>query len=167
MALVECPECGGGVSSSASACPACAFPIRTPLASVGLGQPAAAPGPRVPSGATAVALDTVKSVAARMTMGAFLIATAIPFEAAPAVLGGLVVAGSSFFVWRKAKRVAMMDSEGGQSTAEVREFLLDAEDRQLRALADFEEQAGQRLADLEERIDFHERLLVKSRQQQD
>ena len=164
MALIECPECGGGVSSSADACPACAFPIRTPPRSRAVSQPATAPIPRTPTGATAVALDSVKSVAARLVMGAFLIVTAIPFEAAPAVVGGLVIAASSILVWRKAKKAATMDSDGSQSTAQVREFLLEAEDRQLRALADFEEQAGQRLADLEERIDFHERLLIKSRQ---
>ncbi len=165
MALVDCPECGVGVSSSAAACPSCAFPIRAPLSSLPVAQLASAPGRRTPTGATAVALDTVKGVAARLVMGAFLILTAIPFEAVPAVIGGIVVAGSSFFLWRKAKRVATMDSEGGGASAQVQEFLLDAEDRQLRALADFEEQAGQRLADLEERIDFHERLLIKSRQQ--
>lgn len=114
-----------------------------------------------------MALDTVKGVAARLTMGAFLILTAIPFEAAPAVIGGLVIAGSSFFLWRKAKKVAAAESEGGHSTAQVREFLLEAEDRQLRAIADFEEQAAQRLAEIEERIDFHERLLIKSRQKQE
>ena len=165
MALVECPECGAGVSSSAVACPSCAFPIRAPLSSLQVAQPASAPGRRTPTGATAVALDTVKGVAARLVMGAFLILTAIPFEAVPAVIGGIVVAGSSFFLWRKAKKAATMDSDGGQTSAQVKEFLLDAEERQLRAIADFEEQAEQRLADLEERIDFHERLLIKSREQ--
>jgi hypothetical protein len=125
----------------------------------------APPTKSTPTGATAVALDTVKGVAARLVMGAFLILTAIPFEAAPAVLGGVVIAGSSFFLWRKAKRAASMELGGGQATAEVQEFLMEAEERQLRAIGDFEELAGQRLADLEERIDFHERLLIKSRQQ--
>lgn len=165
MALVDCPECGVGVSSSAAECPSCAFPIRAPLSSLPVAQPASAPGLRTPTGATAVALDTVKGVAARLVMGAFLIISAIPFEAVPAILGGIVIAGSSFFLWRKAKNAATMDPEGGGASAQVQEFLLDAEDRQLRALADFEEQAGQRLTDLEERIDFHERLLIKSRQQ--
>ncbi len=100
-----------------------------------------------------------------MVMGAFLILTAIPFEAAPAIIGGIVVAGSSFFLWRKAKKAATMDPDGGQTGAQVQEFLLEAEERQLRAIADFEEQAEQRLADMEERIDFHERLLIKSREQ--
>ena len=164
MALVDCPECGVGVSSSAAACPSCAFPIRTPLGSLPAAQPVASAA-GAPSGATAVALDTVKGVAARLVMGAFLILTAIPFEAAPAVFGGVVIAGSSFFLWRKAKKAAATESGGGQATAEVQEFLIEAEERQLRAIGDFEEMAGQRLADLEERIDFHERLLIKSRQQ--
>ncbi len=163
MALVECPECGTPVSTSAAACPSCAFPIRAPLNAV----PAPTPGSRAPTvaPATAVALDTVKGVAARLVMGAFLILTAIPFEAVPAVVGGVVIAGSSFFLWRKAKKAATAEPEGGLAAARVQEFLVEAEDRQLRALADFEEQSAQRLADLEERIDFHERLLIKSRQQ--
>jgi len=165
VALVDCPECGVGVSSSAAACPSCAFPMRAPLSSLPVAQPPSARGLRTPNGATVMALDTVKGVAARLVMGAFLILTAIPFEAVPALLGGIVIAGSSFFLWRKAKKAATMDPEGGGASEQVQEFLLDAEDRQLRALADFEEQAGQRLADLEERIDFHERLLIKSRQQ--
>jgi len=164
MALVECPECGGGVSSSADACPSCAFPIHAPLSSMPAREPAGAPM-RGPTAATVVALDTVKGVAARLVLGAFLVLTAIPFESPPALIGGLLVAGSSFFLWRKAKKAATMDLDGGQSAEQMQEFLLEAEDRQLRAIADFEEQAGQRLTDLEERIDFHERLLIKSRQQ--
>ena len=111
--------------------------------------------------------DTVKAVAGRLALGGMFFVAGVAWEAPPVIIGAFIVVASCIPLWRKAKRAATSEGQGAESRAQIQEFLLDAEDRQLRAIADFEEQAAQRLADIEERIDFHERLLIKSRQQQD
>jgi len=166
MALINCPECDASVSSSAAACPACAFPIYAPAGTPLVRKPTPIGVRRPePTGAAAVALNTVKAIAGRLVLGAAFFWSGVAWEAPPVIIGALVVVGSCVPLWLKAKRAAR--GEGGSAGAlehRVKAFVADSEDRQLRAVDDLEADHGQRLTDLEERIDFTERMMIKRRE---
>jgi len=142
MALIACPECGREVSSSASVCPACAYPVAT-------GTPA------VPMPAKRSWWKTVVPILLRIGVGGVLLGFGIGEESVAAVTGALIIGASSIPAWYRDKierlRVARVER--------VSDGRLDER------LAEMELRHREQLADLEERIDFAERLLTKRREQ--
>ena len=149
MSLIECPECGREVSSNAAACPKCAYPVMTGT-------------PPVPSGAVkrGSKRDWVipgLSIVARLGVGMILIGVGADEQSGAAVTGGLIVGGSAiptfFFAWRD--RLKLDSAQRGP------ELTAGLEDR----MAEMEYHHREQMADLEERVDFAERLLTKQRDQ--
>ena len=166
MALINCPECGASVSSSAVACPSCAFPLDAPAGTPLVREPTPLGVRRPePMGAAAVALNTVKGIAGRLVLGGWFLISGIAFEAPPVIIGALIVVGSCIPLWLKAKKVARGEgSDTGAIEHRIRAYVTDSEDRHLRAVEDLEAEHARRLADLEERIDFTERMMIKRRE---
>jgi len=158
MALIECPECGREVSSSAPTCPACAYPVRpvTPTAP-----------PRAVSAPTEYAWwKTGLSMLGRVFVGAVLAAIgADEEESVAAVIGGVVIAGSAIPTWYRAKIARL---RAGRSDTELEYRLADRmaefEQRQMDRLDRLERVQTGQMAELEERIDFTERVLSKREQ---
>ncbi len=98
MALIECPECGREVSSSAAACPACAYPVATG---------SAAPDDTSQRRMWRERAKLAAQVAARSLVGVMLIGFGVdgtPQDASTAaVIGGILVAASSIPVWYRAR----------------------------------------------------------------
>ena len=152
MALIDCPECGAEISSSAQACPACAFPIDR-----GRGRHTGQPewtGQRV--------WDLGKQIMARVVLGGVLFASGAAWEAPPVIISALVVFGSTVPLWLKARKAALIggSGDGAQLEARMRQYVTEAEERQMR-LTDLEEENSRRVVELEERVDFAERLLAR------
>ncbi len=158
MGLTDCPECRAEVSEHARACPQCAYPIGghvpSPLRSTTAGR------------GVVSALDVTKQIVSRLALGGMFFASGIAFEAPPVIVGALIVAGSSIPIWFKARRAERLGAAGGdfrQIEARVEQQLREAEDRTLQQSSEIEENARQ-IADLEERLDFTERLLTQHRE---
>ncbi len=161
MALIDCPECGRQVSSIAAACPECAYPVAakaTPPAP----QQARAGGEPPKERWWKLAL----SIVARLVLGMGLVGAGLGEDEPSGVVGGLVIAGSVIPTWYRSK---MMRWKGGRGPKEIDDRLENRLDEleqrhrdELRQLQQI--QAGQ-IADLEERIDFAERLLTRNREQ--
>ncbi len=148
MALIECPECGWEVSDSAAACPKCAY-------RVGAGTPSVPP-PRALSGSTKRPSWTAVSIIGRIAVGGIiLLLTATEQElGAGTGLVGLLVAGSAIPTWFRHR---MERLRGWADTAQVDGL----EDR----MVELEHRHLEQMTDLEERVEFAERLLAKQREQ--
>jgi hypothetical protein len=156
MALIECPECGREVSASAAACPECAYPIAA-------GTPRA-PGqrdggtPKRPWWKTAIPLFV------RVVAGAILIGVGADEESVAAIIGGLLVGGSAIPAWYRDKiermKVASGVARGGDR---LEERITEMEQRHREQLAQLGQMHAGQIAELEERIDFAERLLTEKR----
>jgi len=152
MALIDCPECGAEISSSAQACPSCAFPI-----SRRRGQHTGQPERTAQR-----TWELGKQILARVVLGGVLFASGAAWEAPPVIISALVVFGSTVPLWLKARKAALMggSGDGSQLEARMRQYVAEAEERQMR-LADLEEENSRRVVELEERVDFAERLLAR------
>jgi len=163
MALIDCPECALEVSAQATFCPRCGFPIakearrhanRHGHGAWGLAQ------------APLTSLDVTKSIVGRLVLAGLFFASGVGFEAPPTILLSLVLAGSSVPLYLKARRAERLGAGGAVDPAVIEETverrLLEAEDRTFGQLAEVDRNAG-RIADLEERLEFMERLLAKQR----
>ncbi len=159
MALIDCPECGREVSSSAAVCPLCAYPLATVT-------------PALPARAEPVPQGyewwkTALSILGRVVLGAILAGVGGDEEdSVAAIIGGVVIAGSAIPTWYRA-RIARLRAGRGAAELEHRfEGRMAALERRQQDQMDRLERmhAGQ-LAELEERIDFAERLLSKHREQ--
>ncbi len=142
MALMECPECGWEVSDSAATCPKCAYRL-------GTGTPSVIP-PR------AVTWWPAASIIGRIAVGGiilFLTATEQELGAGTGLVG-LLVAGSAIPTWFRHRMERLRS--GSADTV-----LIDVEDR----MVELEHRHLEQIADLEERIEFTERLLTKQREQ--
>ncbi len=148
MALIECPECGREVSDSAAVCPECAYPV-------GAGTPSVPP--RAVSDSTKRPSWTTLSIIGRVAVGGIILfLTAVEQElGAGTGLVGLLVAGSAIPTWfrHKMERVRA----GRADTALV--------DRLEDQMVELEHRHLEQMTDLEERIEFAERLLTKQREQ--
>jgi hypothetical protein len=158
MALAECPECGTVASTEATFCPQCGFPINK----------AAQPAPSGPRGLPFIALsmlDLTKSIVGRILVGAGMMATGVAFDAPPGVLLALVVWGSAVPLYLKARKAHRLGPLAGQRALEeaVTKQLAAARDETQRQLATVDHNTS-RIAELEERIDFMERLLARERE---
>ncbi len=156
MALIECPECGTDVSSRAQTCPRCAYPLGKGQRGLRRSHGAGIPSPY--SG-----LDVAKAVVARVVLGGVLFASGVTWEAPPVIISSLVIFGSCVPIWFKARRAAILGSgdEAGALESRLKEFMSDMEYRQVQQLDDIADQNARQIAELEERLDFTERLLAK------
>ncbi len=149
MALIECPECGREVSSSAAACPACAYPLAT-------GRPAlhhAAVGTHPRSDWLRPGL----SIVARIGVGFLLLLAAADGDAMgpAAVVGGLIIGGSAIPTYFRAWKDRLLRERPNPMLSD------GLADR----ILDMEHTHREQMAELEERIDFAERLLTKQREE--
>ncbi len=153
MALIECPECGRRVSIDAAACPECAYPV------------SAGRAPRtLRAGTPRKTRDRAKRVlhiVARLAVGAFLFGVGVgEEESVAAAIGGVLIAGSSIPVWVRARAAQLAAGATG-----LEERLTMLEQRHREQMAEFAQAQADHVADLEERVDFAERLLSKQREQ--
>jgi hypothetical protein len=80
-----------------------------------------------------------------------------------ATIGGILVAVSSIPVWFRARSAKL--GMGGTGTARLEERVATMEQRHREQMAELVRMHADQSADLEERIDFAERLLTKRREQ--
>jgi hypothetical protein len=154
MPLIECPECGREVSSNALACPACAFPVATWKPS----EPDRAAVRRKRQERAKLALQ----ILGRLAIGAVLFGVGVgEDESGAAAIGAIIIAGSAIPVWVRARAAQL--GKGGAAGLEERVAAMEQRHReQMEELARMQ---ADHVADLEERVDFAERLLTKQRDQ--
>lgn len=162
MPLVYCPDCRAEVSDRAAACPRCGYPI----GGANLPAPrAAAPPPALPQHSFLTPQFAVGATAFAVLTGIF--AMAGTEEEGFGIIAGLMLWGSIIPVWWKARRKARQAAAVGGAAVEQRidERLKEIEERFRTPLARLED-GGQQLMEIEERMDFLERLLTKVRDDQ-
>lgn len=159
MPLVTCPECGTQVSTAAAACPRCGYPVDGMV-------PAPVPaGGASPPFLSVSMLDVTRSIVGRVLVGAGMFATGIGFDAPPGVMLALVVWGSAVPLYLRARKAHRLGSLGAHREIHdaVQKQLTAARDETQRELGNVEVNSA-RIAELEERIDFMERLLARARE---
>ena len=161
MPLIECAECGATVSVSAHACPHCGFPVKK---SRGRAIQTTPDIPRV----SLTSLDVAKSILGRVVLAAGFFASGVGFEAPPVVILSVVLGLSGIPLWLKARKAERLGDTAGTAVIEERmgRALLEGEDRDMQQVADIEQNAH-RIIDLEERLEFLERLLARHRDEQE
>ena len=148
------------MSDGALACPQCGLPIKR-----GQGRtPQRIPDvPRI----SLTSLDIAKSIIGRVGLAAGFFASGVAWEAPPVIILSIVLGVSGVPLWLKARKAERL---GGTSDTDVIEqrvgrALVEAEDRDMQQIVDIEQNAS-RIVDVEERLDFMERLLAKHRDEQ-
>ena len=159
MSLIECVDCGATVSDGALACPQCGFPVKK---SKGRSPQRIADVPRV----SLTSLDIAKSILGRVGLAVGFFASGVTWEAPPVIILSIVMGLSGVPLWLKARKAERL---GGMSSTDAIEervgrALVEAEDRDMQQIADIEQNAN-RLLDLEERLEFMERLLARQREE--
>ena len=147
MALIQCPECGREVSHSAAACPDCAYPVAKGSTTV----PSRAAGePSKPSWWPAV------SIIGRIAVGGFLLLLARVEQELGVEMGlvGLLVAGSAIPTWYHHRMERLRSGWADTLVDGLEDRMVQLEQRHL-----------DQMTDLEERIEFTERLITKQRAQ--
>ena len=169
MALIECPECGLEVSSNALACPTCAYPVATGTPS----EPVRAVAPRKMRDRAMLAVQ----IGARLFVGVMLIVAGVewtPEDASiAATIGGILVAGSAIPVWIRARSGQLLSRAEREmialvekgSAARIEERVATMEERHREQMAELGRMQADQIAELEERVDFAERLLTQQREQ--
>ncbi len=150
MALIECPECGSEVSDTAAACPKCAYRL-------GAGTP-----PPPPPAVKREWVIPALSIASRLSVGLSLFGLGIAEEQYTGMLGGLIVGGSAipafFRAWAARLKPARPDAT-----------LVDGLDARMVELehrhGELEQRQLEQITDLDDRVEFAERLLTKQREQ--
>ena len=160
MALIECRECGREVSSSAAACPECAYPIGTRTRRSRVPQPVASGPSGRPWWKTAI------PILGRIAVGSILMVFAMDEQSVAGLIGGLLIGGSAIPAWYRDK----FDRLGVGRAAPPRDDRLEdqmaeMELRHREQMAQLEQTHTGQIADLEERMDFTERLLTERREQ--
>ena len=154
MALIECPECGWEVSDTATACPKCAYLLGAGTLPVARGVEESEIQRWWPTA----------SIIGRIAvgMGLMFLARVEQEMGAPIGILGLLVAGSAIPTWIRYKieraRVGQIDTAPVDG---LEDRIADLEHRH----AELEQRQLEQITDLEERIDFAERLLTKQREQ--
>jgi hypothetical protein len=97
-----------------------------------------------------------------------MFASGVGWEAPPVIIGSLIIVGSAVPLWLKARKAERL---GGSPDAKaiqdrVEKQLLAAEDREAQQYVDIEQNTN-RIAELEERLEFMERLLAKRREEEE
>jgi hypothetical protein len=158
MALIDCLECGTQASTEATFCPNCGFPISKV-------REAKPPAPVGFPAVTLSMLDVTRSIVVRLLLGAFMVWTGVEFDAPPAIALAMVPWASVVVLYLKARKAHKLGPLAGHRELEeaVRKQLTAARDETERQLASAEQNTG-RIAELEERIDFMERLVARQRE---
>ena len=160
MALIECRECGREVSSSAAACPECAYPIGTRRARTRGLAPVGSGPPKRPWWKLAI------PIIGRIAVGSIVMVFAVDDQSVAGLIGGLLIGGSAIPAWYRDK----FDRLGAGPAAAPRDDRLEdqmaeIEHRHREQMAQLEQTHAGQIADLEERMDFTERLLTERRGQ--
>jgi hypothetical protein len=160
MPLIDCPECGLAVSAQATFCPRCGFPVKK------AGSRHAGDAARGMAEIPLTSLDVTKSLIGRLVFGGLVLACGIGFDAPPVVMLALVAWGSGIPLYLKARKAARLGATpaAGALDPDLTRQLLEAKTLATQQISDIERNAGQ-IADLEERIEFMERLLARQREE--
>jgi hypothetical protein len=112
-------------------------------------------------------LDVAKSNLGRVLLAVGFFASGVTWEAPPVIILSLVLGLSGIPLWLKARKAERVG--GGLGTHAIEEkmghALVEAEDRDMQQVADIEQNAN-RIIDLEERLEFMERLLARQRDEE-
>ena len=110
-------------------------------------------------------LDAAKSIVGRALLGGALLASGAAWEAPPVILCSMVVFGSTIPVWLKARKAERLRSSGEIEAIEppTDQRLLAAEARNREHVAELDV-ATHQVEDLQERLEFLERLVAKRQQ---
>lgn len=154
MALVDCPECGREVSNRAPNCPDCAFPFEGPPKK-GLFEQIV----------NSQRLRAAGSVGLRLFIGVMVAGVGGGEEGSgAAVFGGILIGASAFPTWYRYRLERFKNRRAQLSVdEEVERYVSDLRQKQDDEIARIEAAYDERVADLEERVDFAERLLTKGR----
>ena len=160
MALIECPECSTVASTEATFCPSCGFPIAK----------AKEPASRNPGGLPVIPvtmLEVTRSIVGRVLLGAGMFATGVGFDAPPGIILALITWGSAVPLYLRARKAYRLGPLAGHRQLEeaVKKQLTAARDEAQRELVNVEHNTA-RITELEERIDFMERLLARERERE-
>ena len=110
-------------------------------------------------------LDAAKSIVARVILGGALLASGAAWEAPPVIICSMVVIGSTIPVWLKARKAERLRSSGEIEAIEppTDRRLVEAEARSRDQVAELDV-ATHQVEDLQERLEFLERLVAKRQQ---
>jgi len=111
-------------------------------------------------------LDLTRSLIGRLVFGGLVLASGIGFEAPPVVLLALVAWGSGIPLYLKARKAMRLGIQAppGELGPEVAQQLLEARAQTAEQVSAIERNATQ-IQDLEERVEFMERLLARQREE--
>jgi hypothetical protein len=108
------------------------------------------------------ALDAAKSIVGRVIMGAAVFAGGVSWDAPPVILCSMVLFASTIPVWLKARKFERLRAGTEVSSIEsVPKSRLVAAEAPGRHQVTELEQASQQVEDLQERLEFLERLVAK------
>ena len=156
MPLIFCPECRSEVSDRATACPHCGYPMAERLPTSA--RPAKPPKPRSYI-TTQFALGATAILA---VLGGFAMGGAE--EEGMAIFAGLMTWALAIPIWWKARHASRAAALPGVAEIErlIDSRLQNAEERFRSQLGDAQD-SGRQIMELEERLEFMERLLTKVR----
>ena len=148
MPFIDCPECGREISSRAPTCPECGCPV-------------AAPDPAQRALASTHRWQDALNLLARLGIGTFLIAVGATGSGEAGVIGGVIIAASAIPAWfqNRTDRLRSGDSRAIERRLEQR--IGDLERQVQEQVEHFDQAQSERVTDLEERLDFAERLLTR------
>lgn len=158
MALIDCPECGREISSSAAVCPECAYPQATGGAVAVTSSGDLGPA-RDPWWKAAV------PILVRILIGGILIGTGLDDREVTGIIGGIIIGGSAIPTWYRYKIDRLRAGRTGSDLgARLEARLQEIANQQREQIAQLERNQSGLIAELEERVDFAERLLTKNRE---
>ncbi len=158
MALISCPECGREISNNAATCPVCGYHLQLVVPEHGRAM-----NTSDRSGWWKLGL----SIAGRIAIGVSVAVLGWEWDMSyPAVFGGITIAGSSIPAWYKTKIDRLRGVGGGADKIErLENRLAELENRHQMDMADIDQVHREQIAELEERIEFTERLVASKREQ--
>lgn len=160
MPLIECPECGREVSSSAAACPECAYPVGTGRARNRVPPPVVSGPSQRPWWKTAI------PIIGRLAVGSILMIFSVEDESVAGLIAGLLIGGSAIPAWYRDKFDRLGAGRGAAPRDDrLEDQMAEMENRHREQMAQLEQVHTGQIADLEERMDFTERLLTERRGQ--
>jgi hypothetical protein len=108
------------------------------------------------------ALDAAKSIVGRVVLGVAIFSSGVAFDAPPVILCSMVLFGSTIPVWLKARKFERMRAGiVGPPIESVPQSRIPAAEAGGRQQVTELEQASQQVEDLQERLEFLERLVAK------
>lgn len=94
-----------------------------------------------------------------------LLASGVAYGAPPVIISAVFGWATTLPIWIKAKRAEKPGpgAEVGRVEKQLERRIMELEDRQIQRVSDMEDQHARSIVELEERLDFAERLLTKER----